>query len=101
MAKYNAVKHTIEADDGQPLASLDRGVTGAEGFTIADWWGGRNNEMENLRGELSNVESDLNRARDGENFALREMMKVEDKLYTAEQHIKELEADLTEKGAAV
>ncbi len=34
--KYNTVNHTIERDDGQPFATLDKSVTTKEAYDAAD-----------------------------------------------------------------
>lgn len=96
MAKYNASKHTIETDDGRTLARLTEHVETAKAWEVADWWGGDNDEMENLNSELTNASFNEDKTRERREYAERELSRVEEEIDAAQRKIEALEAELAE-----
>ncbi len=100
MAIYNAANHTIESDDGQTLlARLTPAVRAEQAFEIADYWGGHSKEIDKLNSELRSKESDRRNAEANEQHAIDENRRLNDQLDEARDRIKQLEAELEQKGA--
>jgi chromosome segregation ATPase len=106
MAKYNAAKHRIESVDGRLLATLTEHVETSKAWEVADWWGGDYDEIEELHAEITNKDFNLEKVKESEDYARRELDKVSDELADAEIRIEDLEAEieklkaqLEEKGA--
>lgn len=96
MAKYNAAKHHIETDDGRTLARLTEHVETAKAWEGADWWGGDNDEMENLNSELTAASFNEDKARERMEYAERELSRAEEEIDAAQRKIEALESELAE-----